>query len=41
MLEDCKVFHFGSLSLTDEPARTATIEAVKIAKSLVDVMVAR
>lgn len=33
MLEDCKVFHFGSLSLTDEPARTATIEAVKIAKS--------
>lgn len=33
LLEDCKVFHFGSLSLTDEPARTATIEAVKIAKS--------
>ena len=33
MLEDCKVFHFGSLSLTDEPARTATIEAVKTAKS--------
>lgn len=33
MLEDCKVFHFGSLSLTDEPARTATIEVVKIAKS--------
>ena len=33
LLEDCKVFHFGSLSLTDEPARTATIEVVKIAKS--------
>jgi Sugar kinases, ribokinase family len=32
-IQDCKIFHFGSLSLTDEPARTATIEAVKIAKS--------
>ena len=41
LLEDCKVFHFGSLSLTDEPARTATIEVVKIAKSsgaFIDVM---
>lgn len=31
-LQDCRIFHFGSLSLTDEPARTATIEAVKAAK---------
>ena len=33
LLGNCKIFHFGSLSLTDEPARTATIEAVKIAKA--------
>lgn len=26
------IFHFGSLSLTDEPARTATFDAVKTAK---------
>lgn len=32
-IQDCKIFHFGSLSLTDEPTRTATIEAVKTAKS--------
>jgi fructokinase len=32
LLGDCKIFHFGSLSLTNEPSRTATIEAVKIAK---------
>lgn len=32
LLEGCKIFHFGSLSLTDEPARTATIEAMKAAK---------
>ncbi|MCM1202394.1 MAG: PfkB family carbohydrate kinase [Lachnospiraceae bacterium] len=31
-LKDCKIFHFGSLSLTDEPARTATIEAAKADK---------
>lgn len=31
-LKECKIFHFGSLSLTDEPARSATTEAVKIAK---------
>ncbi|MDR0424838.1 MAG: carbohydrate kinase [Clostridiales Family XIII bacterium] len=30
--EDCRIFHFGSLSLTDEPARTATLEAVQAAK---------
>lgn len=33
LLENCRVFHFGSLSLTDEPAKEATIEAVNIAKS--------
>lgn len=33
LLENCKIFHFGSLSLTDEPSRTATIKAVKIAKT--------
>lgn len=33
VIRDCKIFHFGSLSLTDEPARTATIEAVKTAKA--------
>ena len=32
LVEECKIFHFGSLSLTDEPSRTATIEAVKAAK---------
>ena len=32
MQKNCKIFHFGSLSLTDEPARTATTEAVEIAK---------
>ena len=32
VLKECEIFHFGSLSLTDEPARSATTEAVKIAK---------
>lgn len=32
LLESCKVFHFGSLSLTNEPAHSATLEAIKIAK---------
>lgn len=32
LLSDCRIFHFGSLSLTDEPARSATNEAVRIAK---------
>lgn len=31
VIANSKVFHVGSLSLTDEPARTATIEALKIA----------
>lgn len=32
LLESCRIFHFGSLSMTDEPARTATIKAVEMAK---------
>ena len=32
LLEEAKIFHFGSLSLTDEPARTATMQAVETAK---------
>lgn len=33
LLETCKIFHYGSLSLTDEPAKTAAIEAIRIAKA--------
>ncbi|MDR2785976.1 MAG: carbohydrate kinase [Treponema sp.] len=33
LLEEARVFHFGSLSLTDEPARSAVLEAIRIAKS--------
>ena len=32
LLQKGKIFHFGSLSLTDEPAKSATLEAVHIAK---------
>ncbi|MGE5493752.1 MAG: carbohydrate kinase family protein [Burkholderiales bacterium] len=32
IIKQAKVFHFGSLSLTDEPARSATFAALKIAK---------
>ncbi len=32
LIDDAKVFHFGTLSLTDEPARTATQKAVAYAK---------
>lgn len=32
LLDDCRVFHFGTLSLTDEPARSATRDAVAYAK---------
>ena len=32
-IDRTKVFHFGSLSLTDEPARTATQKAVEYAKA--------
>lgn len=30
--EECRVFHFGSLSLTGEPARSATLDAIRAAK---------
>ncbi len=33
LLSGCKIFHFGSLSMTDEPSRSATLEAVNIARS--------
>ena len=33
LIDNAKVFHFGTLSLTDEPARSATREAVAYAKS--------
>lgn len=33
LIDEAKVFHFGTLSLTDEPARTATQQAVAYAKS--------
>ena len=33
LLQSCRVFHFGSLSLTDEPCRSATIEALELAKA--------
>jgi len=32
LVEGCRVFHFGSLSLTDEPSRSATLKAVTAAK---------
>ena len=32
ILSSCKVFHFGSVSMTDEPSRSATLESVKKAK---------
>ena len=33
LIDACRVFHFGTLSLTDEPARTATQKAVAYAKA--------
>ncbi len=32
VLGNCSLFHFGSVSMTDEPSRSATLESVKIAK---------
>jgi fructokinase len=34
LIDNCKIFHFGSLSLTDEPVCTATKFAVEYAKSI-------
>ena len=33
LLGGCRIFHFGTLSLTDEPCRTATEKAVELAKA--------
>lgn len=33
IIQKSKIFHFGTLSLTNEPSRSATIEAVKYAQS--------
>ena len=33
LIDEAKVFHFGTLSLTDEPARSTTYKAVEYAKS--------
>ena len=33
LIDEARVFHFGTLSLTDEPARSATRQAVAYAKS--------
>ena len=33
LIDETKVFHFGTLSLTDEPARSTTCQAVAYAKS--------
>lgn len=33
IIDQARVFHFGSLSLTDEPARSATYQAISYAKS--------
>ena len=33
LIDETKVFHFGTLSLTDEPARSATYRAVEYAKN--------
>ena len=32
LLQNCRIFHFGSLSLTDQPAKNATVAAVTCAK---------
>lgn len=34
MIDNCRIFHFGTLSLTHEPAKTATVKAVEYAKSV-------
>ncbi|MBO4289897.1 MAG: carbohydrate kinase [Lachnospiraceae bacterium] len=32
MLTHCRIFHFGTLSLTEEPCRSATVKAIDMAK---------
>ncbi|AEV68436.1 carbohydrate kinase family protein [Acetivibrio clariflavus] len=33
LIDSSRIFHFGSLSMTDEPARSATLKALEYAKS--------
>jgi len=33
LLRACRIFHFGTLSLTDEPCRAATVRAYELAKA--------
>ena len=33
LLRSCRIFHFGTLSLTDEPCRSATVRAYSLAKA--------
>ena len=32
LIQNCKIFHFGTLSMTDEPVRSATYKAISIAE---------
>ncbi|NLW11689.1 MAG: carbohydrate kinase [Clostridiaceae bacterium] len=32
LIDDCRIFHFGSVSMTGEPSRSATLSAVKYAR---------
>ena len=32
MIRSCKIFHFGTLSMTDEPVRSATYQALRVAE---------
>ena len=32
LMKDCRIFHFGTLSLTDEPCKSATVKAYELAK---------
>lgn len=33
LIDNCHILHFGSVSMTDEPSRSATLQSVKYAKS--------
>lgn len=32
MIRSCKIFHYGTLSMTDEPVRSATYQAIRVAE---------
>lgn len=32
LIDDCDIFHFGTLSFTDEPSKSATVDALQYAK---------